>query len=158
QSHDKRDGEREGGGPRHEDGLKVEESLHDPSKHDTGHDAEQAAEARQGHRFDQELLADVAPFSAQGTADADLPGALRHGGQHDVHDPDAADQERDAGDRAQDTREQPLRLLGLLDQLQRHDDLVVLARVILLHRQLDDLGGVFHVLHAINYDGELADV
>ena len=50
-------------------------------------------------------------------------------GQHDVHDPDAADQQRDRGDRAQHDGEDPLRLARLLQQQLRHDDLVVLLLV-----------------------------
>ena len=65
-------------------------------------DAEQAADAREHHRLDQELLGDVPLLGAQGAADADLAGALGHGGQHDVHDADAADQQRDRRDRPQD--------------------------------------------------------
>ena len=38
-------------------------------------------------------------------ADADLPGPLGDGHQHDVHDPDAADEQRDGGDRAEQDRE-----------------------------------------------------
>ena len=34
-------------------------------------------------------------------ADADLPGALRHRHQHDVHDADAAHHQGDGGDAAQ---------------------------------------------------------
>ena len=35
---------------------------------------------------------------AHGHADADLARALRHADEHDVHDADAADDERNAGD------------------------------------------------------------
>ena len=63
-------------------------------------DAEQAADAGEHDRLDQELLGDVAPLGPQGAADADLAGPLGDGRQHDVHDADAADQQRDRGDRA----------------------------------------------------------
>ena len=63
-------------------------------------------------RLDQELLGDVAPLGAQGAADADLAGPLGDGRQHDVHDADAADQQRDRGDRAEDDAELPGRAAG----------------------------------------------
>ena len=47
---------------------------------------------------------DVAPVRADRHADADLARPLRHAHEHDVHDPDAADDERDAGDRARAVR------------------------------------------------------
>ena len=47
---------------------------------------------------------DVAAVRADGHADADLARALGHAHEHDVHDPDAADEERDAGDRAEQAR------------------------------------------------------
>jgi hypothetical protein len=44
-----------------------------------------------------ELGEDVAPACAERFADADLAGALGHGHQHDVHDDDAAHDQRDRG-------------------------------------------------------------
>ena len=70
------------------------------------------ADAGEHDRLDQELLGDVAPLGPQGAANADLPGPLGDRGEHDVHDADAADQERDGGDRAQDDAELASRLLG----------------------------------------------
>ena len=87
--------------------------------------------------LDQELLDDVAALRAQGAADADLAGALRDRRQHDVHDADAADQERDAGDRAQHEVEDPLGRLGLFQQLQRDGDRVVFLGVELAQQALE---------------------
>ena len=55
----------------------------------------------QQHRLEQELQADVARPGADRLAQADLPGPLAHRDQHDVGDADAADQQRDPGDRGQ---------------------------------------------------------
>src|SRR5439155_236246 len=67
--------------------------------------AEQATDARQHHGLDQELLSDIAALGPQGPANADLPRPFGHGREHDVHDPDPADQQRDRRDRAQDDAE-----------------------------------------------------
>ncbi len=48
----------------------------------------------------------------QGSPDADLSGSFRDGRQHDVHDPDAANHERDGGDCGEDEPEIPLARLG----------------------------------------------
>ena len=86
--------------------------------------------ARQHHGFDKELRRDVAASCAERAADADLPRSFGHGGEHDVHDADAADHERDGGDGAQHDVEDLLRSLGALQQLERHDDVVILLLVI----------------------------
>src|SRR5580698_128372 len=44
-------------------------------------------------------------------ADADLAGALFHGDQHDVHDADAADEQRDEGDQQENDRERERNIL-----------------------------------------------
>ena len=65
------------------------------------HDPDDAADRAQRDRLDQKLEEDVAAMRADGQADADLARPLRHAHEHDVHDADAADDERDAGDRAE---------------------------------------------------------
>ena len=57
---------------------------------------EQAAGERQRQRLDQELQQDVARLGAHRHADADLARPLGDADQHDVHDPDAAHQQRHA--------------------------------------------------------------
>src|SRR5688500_6325856 len=64
-------------------------------------DADQPAEQRQGQCLDEELGEDVAAARTDGLADADLAGPLADGHQHDVHDPDAAHDQRDGCDPAQ---------------------------------------------------------
>ena len=61
-------------------------------------DADEPAGERQRQRLDQELRQDVARLGADRHADADLARPLGHAHQHDVHDPDAADQQRHRGD------------------------------------------------------------
>ena len=50
---------------------------------------------REGARI---LLKDVAPFGANRFANADFPGSLRNGNQHDVHNADTSHQQPDGGD------------------------------------------------------------
>ena len=49
----------------------------------------------------------------QCAADADFAGAFEHRGEHDIHNADTADQQRDAGDAAHDDIEDLLGLLAL---------------------------------------------
>ena len=74
--------------------------------------AQQAAGGREHDRLAQELRDDVALLGAQRAANADLARPLGHGGQHDVHDADAADQQRDARDQHQQQVEHHLQALG----------------------------------------------
>ena len=66
--------------------------------------------------LDKELREDVAALSPHRLPYADLPRPLRHGHQHDVHDADAAHQQRDAGNRP---KEDDKGLRGLLQRLDR---------------------------------------
>ena len=62
------------------------------------HHADDTAEQAESDGFDKELKQDVAGLRADGDADADLASALGDADKHDVHDADAADQERHARD------------------------------------------------------------
>ena len=53
--------------------------------------AEDSAQPREQGGLDEELGDDVQAGGAQGAADADFAGAFGDGGEHDVHDADAAD-------------------------------------------------------------------
>src|SRR6266498_1964408 len=93
-------------------------------------DANRAAEETQHHRLDQELEQNIAAPRAAGLTQADLAGALGHTHQHDVHDPDAADQQRDAADQAQKRVEAVDDAANLIGNLLRveHRKVVVLIR------------------------------
>ena len=64
---------------------------------------------------------------AQRAADADLARPLQDAGQHDVHDPDAADQQRDRRERDHDDFEDALRPPLLGQQFGRNDHREVAA-------------------------------
>ena len=89
-----------------DDGAEGEAPAGDRADDDRGGqadgDADQPAEQRQGQRLDEELGEDVDAAGADGLADADLAGPLADRDQHDVHDPDAAHDERDRGDARQE--------------------------------------------------------
>ena len=61
---------------------------------DADGDSNDAAERTERDAFDEKLEQDVAPVRADGHADADLAGALGHAHEHDVHNADAADEQR----------------------------------------------------------------
>ena len=67
-------------------------------------DTEQPADPGEDHGLDEELREDVTVARADGFADADLACAFGNGHEHDVHDADAADEQRDRGDRGRAAR------------------------------------------------------
>ena len=73
-------------------------------------DADRPAEQAERDRFDQELKEDVPPRRAERLADADLARALGDRDEHDVHDADAADEQRHRRDSGEQRREHRGRL------------------------------------------------
>src|SRR6185437_12917551 len=67
-------------------------------EHDAEDDTDGSAGESHGCGLHEELLEQVGAPGAEGFADPDLAGALGDGDQHDVHDDDAADDQRDGGD------------------------------------------------------------
>ena len=68
-------------------------------------DADHAADEREHDGFHEELLENVVVGGADGFAQADLLRAFNDGHEHDVHDADAADDERDGSDRGEEERQ-----------------------------------------------------
>src|SRR5271156_3149426 len=62
-------------------------------------DADQTAGGGKHGGFGEELHQDVLFSRAKGTAEADLAGAFGDAGEHDIHDDDAADNEKNADQR-----------------------------------------------------------
>src|SRR6266576_5660919 len=58
-------------------------------------DSDSAAHHAEGYRFHQELALHVSLRRSDGHAHADLAGSLSYRYKHDIHDPDAAHQQRD---------------------------------------------------------------
>src|ERR1051325_10397145 len=86
------------------DGFPTGDRGQNGGRTDADADADETAKKRDDRGLDEELHQDVARRCADSFADADLAGALGDGDQHDVHDADAADDERDARNRAQQPR------------------------------------------------------
>ena len=90
--------------------IEHERHLHQRGQHRDDElrddEADHPAQARQRHRLDQELQQHLACDRADREADADLARAFGHRHQHDVHDPDAADDQADRGDRGDDAGEE----------------------------------------------------
>src|SRR5438128_1347248 len=63
---------------------------------DAADNPDHAAEPGEGHGFDQELQKDVPSPRTDRLADADLARSFGARNEHDVHDADAADDQRDA--------------------------------------------------------------
>src|SRR6185295_6313011 len=61
------------------------------------------------------------PPGAHRAPHADLTSAFENARKHDVHDPDAAHQQRDSGDATHHDVEDSLSLLILFEQFARHD-------------------------------------
>ena len=76
-----------------------------------------AADQTDRRRFDQELQQDGPPLGADGFADADLARPLGDRDEHDVHDADAADKERQAGDEQADPADDGRHLVNDLQDL-----------------------------------------
>src|SRR5580765_17617 len=86
------DGEGDDGGPEADDGDHTGGVTDDKWNGDAQEDAEDAAGAGEQDGFHEELSDDIFTARAEGAANADFTGPLRHAGEHDVHDADAANQ------------------------------------------------------------------
>src|ERR1700722_11606926 len=73
------------------------EEVHRVRQGQADGDAGDAADERDQDCLGQKLKADFAAGGADRLADSDLADSRGYGRQHDVHDADAADQERDHG-------------------------------------------------------------
>lgn len=60
-------------------------------------DAHDAANETENDGLEEELEENIARRGADGFTDADFAGALRDGDKHDIHDADAANDERNGG-------------------------------------------------------------
>ena len=79
--------------------------------------SDQAAKNADHQGLDQELQQDPFTAGADRFTNADFPGPLSHGNQHDVHDADSADQQRYAGNAAkQQTERAQNRIHGVEDR------------------------------------------
>src|SRR5437867_1353009 len=120
-------------------------------------DPDQPSDEGQAEGFDQELAQHVSAAGPHCHPQPNLPSSLRHGNQHDVHDPDASDEERDRGDGGQEHGQNPRRLfLGLQDFREVAQPEVVgvrrLEAMALTKEGSDLLLGFFHRADLADFD------
>ena len=99
------------------DSARRHELLHHQRQRPGDAEPDGAADQTDGRRLDQELQQDGPPLGADGFADADLARPLGHRDEHDVHDADAADKERQAGDEQADPADDGRHLVDHLQDL-----------------------------------------
>ena len=97
--------------------------------------------------FNEELENDVPLLGAQGATDADFPGAFRNAGKHDVHDADAAHQQRYSGDGAENGVKNLLGSFRLTQQFQRYCHFKVFLLVLLRKNAVNNQGGFFNIFN-----------
>ena len=97
-------------------------------------------------------------LSSQCPADSDLASPFRHGREHDIHDADPSNQQRNTCDDDEQHIEHGSGSLGLPQQLFRDDNSVVFFFVILAKEKLDDPGGDIDILDVLNGHGDLAQL
>ena len=91
-----------------------------------------------------------------GASDADLARALGDAGEHDVHDADAADEQRDARHGTEDKVVGELCLARVFEQFVGHDDVHVRhARVAHFHDAAQQLRGADHRFTVAHHDVDL---
>ena len=120
--------------------------------------AHHAARAGQHHGLDEELGDDIAAFGSERAADTDLARALGHAGEHDVHNADAADEQRNGGYRAEHDVENLLGPFGPLEQFQRDEDVVVFLFVVPFHDFFDGIGHRGDLLRSGHLDGDFVEL
>ena len=100
-----------------------EESADPPGGGEAERDAEDSPGPGQDDGFDEELAEDVALAGPEGAADGDFAAALGDGDEHDVHDADSPDDQRDAAHRAEQQGEDSHLRLHPGDEFLGGDDL-----------------------------------
>lgn len=131
------DSEGEEDGPGGDDGFHLGEVGDADRDEDAEEDSDDPAADGEDDGLDEELDDDVFSLRSEGAADADLAGALGDGGEHDIHDTDAADEERNGSDGAEDDVEHALGGLGLAEELERDNEFEVLLLMEVAEEVLD---------------------
>src|SRR5690606_7082497 len=93
----------------------------------TKRNADRAPDNRKQDTFDQELGQDIPRARADRLPQPDFARAFGHGYQHDIHDADAADQQRNAGDQPQHNGQQSGDLADGVQQIRLIDDRKILV-------------------------------
>ena len=98
------------------------------------------------------------PSGAHRPSDADLARPLGYRREHDIHDADPANQQRDTRDHHEQDVEHGPRPFRLLQQLLGDDNRIVFLLVVFLEQGLDDGCGFVHVVDLLDAHGDLAQL
>src|SRR5688572_103588 len=156
-------GERDTEGNEHrdvrDDGLDAGELLDADTEAAADEDARHASRDADQDRLAEELVQDVLLRGAERAPHADLLDALQHRREHDVHDPDAADDQRDRRDGAEHDVEDRLGALLLLQQQLGYGDLEVdLVVVPSLHHPAQHLRDRRHLTRVRDAHDDLVEL
>ena len=136
-------------------GIKCDQTADTHPQQDT----QNTAHTGQKHRFDKELEQYIAFLSSQCPAGTDLFTPLVNACQHDVHNTDTADDQRDPGNGTHYDSKDILRSLPLFQKIQWYDhipifDFAVAGAEVLRY----PVGGVVDVFKLINRNNKYIEV
>src|SRR5437879_1135226 len=151
-------GESDHGRPQNDDGFHAGKVADEPGNGHTEQHAHNATRAGKHHGLDEELRDDVAAFGAERATDADLARALGHARKHDVHNADAADEQRDGGNRAEHDVENLLGPFGLPELFKWNLDVVVLFFMVALHYLFDRVRYRDDLFELVYLDGDFVEL
>lgn len=122
-------------------------------------ETEEGAEETENEGFKEELEEDVHIGGADSFADADFVSTFGDGDEHDVHDSDAANDERDAGDEGEHTRDDLKQgTSGVGNGVAVRDGEIGVAGFGLSESVGDFLGGGFKGVGGGDFDVDLLDL
>ena len=102
---------------------------------------------------------DVTLACSKSPANPNLSSTLSDSGEHDIHDPNATNNETDRCDRSQDDVKDLPDLVSLSQQFQGNDDVKVRLRTVSpLQRFLHDFRCGDHILHVTNFQCDLTEL
>ena len=135
------------------EGNKESEDVAEDEAHETTNYAK-------NNRFEEELEKDIAAAGAYGFADADFASTLRDGDEHDVHNANAADDERDASNQGEHVGHDGEKGASWVKVFGARDNLVTLIAFLGLLELLvdstngvwDDIGGFSTNVDLLNLD------
>ncbi len=125
----------------------------------TENEAHKTANYAKNDGFEEELEEDVACACADCLADTNLAGALRNGDEHDIHDADTTDDERDAGDEGEHVRNDREKGAGWMKVVGARDNLVILVALLGLAELLvDSVDSVWNDIGGLSADIDLLNL
>ena len=132
----------------------ADEAEDQPQQH-----AEKPSDETDEYRLRQELTFNVLILGAEGFSDADLLRAFHDGYQHDVHDTDTADQQRDGRNDRDDQGDDPKYVLDLFQILHTAPGLqrkvLVVRPLVLGEPRLDVLLQCGHIFSGFRHNGKV---